>query len=106
MTEQDPRLEPDSIAMQAEPARTIADHFADQTMMRTLVAAVIAVCAKIFGWVADDDLIEDITTLIPVVSVLYAAWSAQRDAAKRAVDQGEMSRDAVFAPATVERVRR
>lgn len=101
---QGPRVEvPVDPDLATEPARTIADLFADRAMVRPLIAAVVAVVAAMTGWVAEGAVIENLTTIVTTVAIFYAAWSAQVDASRRAIEQGEETRRVAYAPATVER---
>lgn len=89
-----------------EPARTIGDLFADKTMIRPFIAAVIAIVAVTTGWVAADEVIDNLTTIVTTIAVVYGVWAAQRDASSRAREQAEMTRDVVYAPTTVHEVVR
>lgn len=85
-----------------EPARTIGSIFADKVMIRTAVAALAGIVSFSFKLAIDDTMIDNITTFITFVAFAGAALFAQLDARNRAKAQAEETRDAVYAPATVE----
>lgn len=92
---------PTNDAMALEPAKTIGNMMADKAMIRPLIAAGVAIVAQAFRLTLDDALVDNITTIVTTLSVLYAAWSAQHEAAARAREQAEKTRAAVWAPASV-----
>lgn len=99
---QGPQIEvPTDHTMATEPARTIGQLIADKTMIRPLIAAGVAIAAQVFRFAVDDQLVENITTIVTTVAVLYAAWAAQQEATARARQQADMTRDAVWSPASV-----
>lgn len=88
-------------AMASEPARTIGQMFADKVMVKTLVAAIIGIVALAFKVTVDDAMVDNITTVITLGSIVLSGVFAQYDAKKRAVAQAEQTRDAVYSPNTV-----
>src|SRR5690606_3644478 len=92
---------PESQALASEPAKTIGDVFASRQMIRTYVAAAVGIVAAIFHWAIDDALVDNIALLVELLALVAAGVMAQMDAAKRARQQAEATRDVVYAPETV-----
>lgn len=92
---------PANTDMAEEPAMTIGDIFANKTLIQPMIAAAVALVSGITGYVAEDDLVSNITTLIAGLAILWTAVSAQMTAANRAREQARVTREAVYAPQTV-----
>lgn len=91
---------PEDENMAGEPAVTIGEIFQDKTMIKTYVAAALSLLAYVTGWVADGEVIENVTTLISGAGLLVTALMAQYEARQRARAQAAKTRDAVYSPAT------
>ena len=97
---------PNTPNMEREPAITIGEVFASKQMLRTYVAAAVAIIAAGFNLTVGDATVDNITTIIMFAAMVYAPIAAKREQAKLAEDQAAETRDAVFAPATVKRIVR
>jgi hypothetical protein len=95
---------PESRAMATEPALTIAGVFADKAMIKTYVSAALGVLALTTGWVADDDTIENVSQLVGLLGLIFASIMAEVEKRSIAKQQGAATREAVYAPATVEAI--
>jgi uncharacterized membrane protein (DUF4010 family) len=87
--------------MAEEPALTIGELFANKAMVQPVVAAALAVMASITGWVADDEVVTNVTTLVTFAAIVWGVISAQITASRRAMQQAKQTREAVYAPETV-----
>ena len=103
MTNQPTVIVPMNEQMAAEPARTIGQMFADKKLVSTFVSAVIGIISLTFGLVVDVQVVDYITTVVTLVAMAATAWTAQRANSKRATEQAEKTREAVYAPDTVAR---
>lgn len=87
-----------------EPALTIGDIFADKAMIKTYVTAILGILATGTRFVADDALIDNIAIVVQLVAVIVTPFVAQYENGERAKAQAEVTREAVFAPATVAEI--
>lgn len=95
---------PRDTRMASEPAATIGDVFASKAMLQPIVAAALAIVARITGMVVDDALVSDITTMVMFAAMVWAAVSAQVIASRRAKEQAAVTRESVYSPQTVARI--
>jgi hypothetical protein len=91
-------------AMAEEPARTIGQMFADKKLVSTFVSAVVGIISLTFGLVIDVQIVDYTTTVVTLAAMAATAWTAQRAASRRAINQAETTRAAVYAPATVANI--
>ena len=102
---QGPQIDiPANPALAKEPALEIGKVFASKAMLQPIVAAALAIVARITGMVVDDELISDITTMVMFGAMIWAAVSAQVIASRRAKEQAAVTREAVYSPQTVARI--
>lgn len=93
-------------AYQTEPALTIGEVFASKQLLRTYVAAAVAIIAGVFNMTIGDAMIDNITTIIMFAAMIYAPIAAKREQANLAKEQAVETREAVYAPATVKEIAR
>lgn len=89
---------------ETEPARQIGEIFANKVMIQPIVAAVVALLAQAFSFTVDNTVVDNITLVVTFTAMIYAAWSANREQSQKARAQAEETRNAVYAPATVQRI--
>lgn len=87
-----------------EPARSIGAIFADKKLIRTTVAAGVALVAGLLNQTVGDDVVEQITTIVLFLAILWMPIQAQREKAAQNHKQATVTREAVYAPATVVRI--
>lgn len=95
---------PVSGPMATEPAKTIAQTFADRVMVKTIVAAIVAVVAGLLKVTVADDLVDNITTIVLFVAPMVLALIANMEQSGLAKEQGNVTREAVYSPATVAKI--
>ena len=100
----DPNQLPTTGPMATEPARTIAQTFADKVLIKTAVAAIVALASAVLKFTVADDLVENITTIIMFAAIVITPLLANKEQGDLAKKQGEDTRAAVYAPATVARI--
>jgi hypothetical protein len=102
---ENPIVLPDEPGMATEPAVTIGEVFANKAVIQPAIAAVVSIAAGIFKFTADtSDLVDQLTTLVLFLGIVWGALSAQWEARRRAKEQALVTREAVYAPATVEAI--
>ena len=87
-----------------EPALTIGNIFANKAMIKTYVAAILGIVATGTRFVADDALIENIATVVQLAAVILTPFVAQYENGERAEQQAKATREAVYAPETVQAI--
>src|SRR5690554_742001 len=90
--------------MQKEPALTIGEIFANKTLIKPAIAAVVAIIAGLFNLTLGDGTVDNITTVIMFAAMVYAPIAANREQAQLATDQAKETRSAVYSPATTKRL--
>ena len=90
--------------LDTEPARMIGDIFADKAMVKTWVTAAVGIISLTLRVTADDQVIEDVTTLVTMLATVGTVLMAQYEQKQRAKAQAEETRAHVYAPATVEKI--
>lgn len=90
--------------MAQEPALTLGELFASKAMIKTYVAAILGLVATVLKFAVTDQMVDDIATVVQLVAIVAAPVMAQLENKQRALKQGEVTREAVYAPATVQRL--
>ena len=87
-----------------EPARTIGETFASKAMLRTYVSATVAVVAGALNKTVSDAMVDNITLIVMFLAMATTAIIAKLEQRKLAKAQAEETRDAVYSPATVDKL--
>lgn len=95
---------PVSEEMATEPARKIGEYFADKMMVKTIVSAVFGIAAGLMSFTVDDNMINNVVTIVMFVALLLTPVFAKTEQSALAKGQAEDTRNAVYAPATVQKI--
>lgn len=95
-----------TVEREHEPARAIGEIFANKAMLRTYVAAFVAIVSGALSVTISDAMIDSITLVAMFAAMAWGPIAAQLDHRKIAKAQAEETRDAVYSPATVKEIAR
>lgn len=95
---------PDDRDLAYEPARSIADMFADAKLVKTVIAALAGVLAALLKVTIDVEIVDQLTTIVLFIAPMITYLVANHEQSTLARKQGEKTRDVVYAPATVKRL--
>lgn len=95
---------PNTPNMEREPARTIGEIFADKVLLKPVIASMVALVAGAFNLTVEVAVVDNLTTVVVFLAVVYGALGAQLDQKRLALEQAEETREAVYAPSTVKEI--